>query len=100
MEEYIDEIKSLKKIVAEHEASVNSNLEEIEKLSHDLIDREEKIQNLESDIEIKSGDIKTLNEEFISKYKMIEELQCEIDCLTQTCPVGNEREKELKMNII
>ena len=37
-----------------------------------------------------------MKEEFIYKYKIIEELQCEIDCLTQTCANGNEREKELK----
>merc|ERR1712106_1150343 len=90
MEAYMSEIKTLKQNVADQEVSVSNKITDIEKLSHDLKDKNEKIESLESDLEIKSKEIQTMNEEVMSKYKIIEELQNQVDSLENSNGVETE----------
>merc|ERR1711874_804575 len=95
IQSHIDEIKSLKTTISEHEESAVQKLTEMEKLANDLMNRNEEIKNLESDLQIKSEDIQTMNEEVMSKYKIIEELQSQIDSNEHS----NVEEKELNSTI-
>merc|ERR1711874_787770 len=95
IQSHIDEIKSLKQTISEHEESAVQKLAEMEKLANDLMNRNEEIKNLESDLQIKSEDIQTMNEEVMSKYKIIEELQSQIDSNEHS----NVEEKELNSTI-
>merc|ERR1712106_123365 len=96
MEAYMSEIKTLKQNVADQEVSVSNKITEIEKLGHDLKDKNETIESLESDLEIKSKEIQTMNEEVMSRYKIIEELQNQVDSLEQATTLANGKESELK----
>eukprot|EP00092_Neocalanus_flemingeri_P001893 GFUD01002020.1.p1 GENE.GFUD01002020.1~~GFUD01002020.1.p1 ORF type:complete len:4147 (-),score=1483.97 GFUD01002020.1:293-12733(-) len=96
LEAYGDEIKSLKENISEQEVSVSKNLTELKEMGNDLLQKDEKIKAMVTDLEIKSGEIQTMNEEVMSKYKIIEELQKQIDSLEQACTLVNGKESELK----
>merc|ERR1712098_1001215 len=84
LQSQIDEIESLKKSICEYEESANQHIIEKKKLTEELLTKNEETRNLESSVELKSEEIKTMNEEVMSKYKIIEDLQNQIDLLEQS----------------
>merc|ERR1712098_161168 len=91
LQSQIDEIESLKKSICEYEESANQNIIEKKKLTEELLTKTEETRNLQSSIELKSEEVKTMNEEVMSKYKIIEELQNQIDLLEQS----NDEERKI-----
>merc|ERR1711872_771137 len=65
----LDEIESLKKSICGYEESANQHINEKKKLTEELLIKNEETRSLESSVEMKSEEIKTMNEEVMSKYK-------------------------------
>ena len=79
-----NEIESFKQNILEKEESALQQIKEIEKLTNELLSKNEEIKTLETSLDMKSEEIQTMNEEVMSKYKIIEDLQSQIESLEQS----------------
>ena len=64
-----NEIESFKQSILEKEESALKQIKQIEKLTNELLSKNEEIKTLETSLDMKSEEIQTMNEEVMSKQK-------------------------------